>query len=177
MHDGLPKSFPVRLGSTGVGANEGLSIFGVWTRQQAYPPSRAVDFMRANPTGNFAGHSKNRNSKMNFNDQKRECVASMIRALESTSVWRKGIVAKFPNDPRLLKAAATLDQLAIDATNLTDDQWLPLKPFFGGRNSDAWRAALNLTVRQIGFDYRVNHLDAFVRTLVHQFSLSSSTAA
>jgi hypothetical protein len=113
---------------------------------------------------------------MNFNDQKQDCVESMIRALEGTSAWRKAIVAKFPNDPRLLKAAATLDQLAIDVTNLTDDHWLSLKPFFGGWHSDNWRAGLNLAVRQIGFHYHVKHLDAFVRTLAYQLSLSSVAA-
>jgi hypothetical protein len=118
---------------------------------------------------------KTEKAEMN-NDQKQECIDSMIRALESTSAWRKGIVAKFPNDPRLLKAAATLDQLAIDVVDLSDEQFLDLKPFFGGWSSDTWRAGLSLTARQVGFHNRAKDLKSFVKILAYQFSLSSIAA-
>jgi len=35
----------------------------------------------------------------------------------------KSDYANFPNDPRNLRAAETLDQLAVNVANLTDEQW------------------------------------------------------
>jgi hypothetical protein len=90
--------------------------------------------------------------KMIMND-KQDCIESIARVLERTSAWRKAISVNFPDDPRNMRAAKTLDQLATDVTNLTDQQWLELKPHFSWA-SEAWRNGLSQAARQVGFHHR-----------------------
>jgi hypothetical protein len=49
-------------------------------------------------------------------NSKEDCVASITRALERTSLWRKAITGRWPDDPRNMRAAKLLDQLALDAS-------------------------------------------------------------
>jgi len=46
---------------------------------------------------------------------KEDCVANITRALERTSLWRKAMTVRWPDDPRNMRAAQKLDQLALDA--------------------------------------------------------------
>jgi len=84
--------------------------------------------------GFFALHPIRRNARRDFpHDYKTEKAKIIERqarlyrfsreVLERTSVWRKAITANFPNDPRNLRAPKTLDQLAVNVANLTDEQW------------------------------------------------------
>jgi hypothetical protein len=68
---------------------------------------------------------------MILND-KQDCIESIIRVLEGTSAWRRTTSARFPDDPRNMRAATTLDKLAVDVANLTDEQWLESKPHLDG---------------------------------------------
>jgi hypothetical protein len=112
--------------------------------------------------------------KTEMND-KQNCIESMGSAQKATAAWRRETALRFPDDPRNLKAASILDQLATDVTNLNDERWLLLKPYFGWV-SETWRAALNLTVRQVGFSQRAKEIDSFVGVLVHQLSQPSFVA-
>jgi hypothetical protein len=103
---------------------------------------------------------------MILND-KQDCIESIARILEKTSAWRRSTAAKFPDDPRNIKAAEMLDQLAIDAANLTDDQWTDLQTHFGWA-SQTWRDGLVQAARLIGFSHRNNSFDSFVRAVVRQ---------
>jgi hypothetical protein len=109
------------------------------------------------------------------NDNKLDCVESIVRVLERTSAWRKAITINFPDDPRNMRAVNILDQLAIDAANLTDDQWADLRTHFGWA-SMPWRDSLSQTARQVGFHHRAKDLNSFVSALVQQLSLSSVAA-
>jgi hypothetical protein len=106
---------------------------------------------------------------------KQDCIESMARVLERTSAWRKAITVNFPNDPRNVRAAETLDKLAIDFANLTDEQWSDLETHFG-RASEKWRDGLSQVARQVGFHNRAKDFSSFVRALVQQLSLSSVAA-
>jgi len=53
---------------------------------------------------------------MILND-KQDCVESIAKVLERTSAWRKAIAVNFPDDPRNVRAAETLEKLAVDATH------------------------------------------------------------
>jgi hypothetical protein len=97
---------------------------------------------------------------------KQDCIASIAEALNRTSVWRKSLVAKFADDPRNVLAAATLDKLAINISELTDEQWLELKPYFGGWASESWRKGLSQAARQVGFHHKARDLKAFVNSLI-----------
>jgi len=98
---------------------------------------------------------------------KSDCIDSIINVLEKTSVWRKGVSEKF-EDPRNAKAYATLEKLADEAVNLTDDQFGQLRPYFNWA-SPAWRDGLFQAARLVGFAHKATGLDSFVRLLVRQF--------
>jgi hypothetical protein len=105
--------------------------------------------------------------------EKQDCIESIIKILERTSAWRKAISVNFPDDTRNMKAAHTLDSLAVEATNLTDEQWAELQPHFSW-SSERWRNALSHSARGVGFHYRSKDLKFFAKALIEQLSLSSS---
>jgi cyclopropane fatty-acyl-phospholipid synthase-like methyltransferase len=109
-----------------------------------------------------------------ISNEKQDCIESVVRVLERTSAWRKAISANF-NDPRNVRAAATLDQLAVDAAGMTDDQWASLKNHYAW-TSLAWRNSLTQVTRQIGFYNRQRDFGSFVTALVHELSLSRLAA-
>jgi hypothetical protein len=80
--------------------------------------------------------------------------------------------AKF-NDSRNGLAAEQLDQLATEITDLSDEAWSALSPFYSW-SSGKWADAVSQTSRQVGFR-NVNNLSAFVSQLVGV--LSQSVAA
>jgi hypothetical protein len=106
-----------------------------------------------------------------ISNDKQDCIESIVRGLERTSAWRKAISANF-NDPRNKRAAATLDQLAIDAAGMTDDQWASLKDQYSW-TSLAWRNSLTQVTRQIGFFNRHRDFKSFVAALVHEFTFAN----
>jgi hypothetical protein len=111
---------------------------------------------------------------MILND-KHDCIESIARVLEQTSAWRRKTAAKFPDDARNAKAAEMLDQLAIDAASLTDEQFNDLRPHFGW-SSQAWRDGLVQAARLVGFAHRNTDFASFVRTVVRQLPTSRVAA-
>lgn len=109
-------------------------------------------------------------------NSKEDCIECITKVLESASAWRTSLTVRWPADPRNARAAARLDQLAADAPNLTDEQWLELQPFYGWV-SETWRGSLNQTARQVGFHHRAGDLASFVKALLQNLSLQSSVAA
>jgi hypothetical protein len=109
---------------------------------------------------------------MILND-KQDCIDSIAKALELTSAWRKAIAVNFKNDPRNMRAAETLDKLAIEANNLSDDQWSDLQPHFGGWASEKWRSSLSQAARSVGFHHRAKDFSIFTKVLVEQLSQSN----
>ena len=75
------------------------------------------------------------------------------RALEKTAAWRgTNCVARFPNDPRNLRA---------DAPHFSWD-------------SETWRDVLNRTAKSVGFHHRAKDFNFFVKVLLQ--NLSSAAA-
>jgi hypothetical protein len=112
---------------------------------------------------------------MTNENNKSECIDAIVRMLERTSAWRRSIAPNF-NDPRIARAADTLDKLAVDATAMTDSQFQSLEKYFSW-DSIQWRNGLSLAARQIGFHNRSSDFRSFIRALVHELSLSSRIAA
>jgi hypothetical protein len=104
-----------------------------------------------------------------------DCIESFALILEKTSAWRRSTAAQFPGDPRNINAAEMLDQLAIDAANLTDEQWNDLQTHFGWA-SQTWRDGLVRAARLIGFSHKSKAFDAFIRLVVRQLSPSKVAA-
>ena len=77
---------------------------------------------------------------------------------------------------RAIFAAETLNKLAADAAGMTDEQYLSLKEFFNWE-SLPWRNAVSQATRQVGFHNRSKDFGAFVRSLLHELSLTSRIAA
>jgi hypothetical protein len=108
-------------------------------------------------------------------NSKNDAVEYIIRVLEQKSAWRKSITAKFPDDPRNKRASDRLDQLAVEAAGMTDEQFAALKPYFGWA-SVTFRDAASQVARQIGFFHRGKDFAGFVAALVHELSQSSVAA-
>ena len=70
--------------------------------------------MRCITTAGIARHIIKQKMKMILST-KEDCVANITRALERTSLWRKAMTVRWPDDPRNMRAAQKLDQLALDA--------------------------------------------------------------
>jgi hypothetical protein len=113
---------------------------------------------------------------MIMND-KNDCVESIAKISEKTSAWRRSTAAKFPDDQRNINAAEMLDLLAIEAANLTDEQWTALQPHFAhGWSSQVWREALSTAARMVGFGHKSKSFDAFVRLVLRQLPSASIAA-
>ena len=59
-----------------------------------------------------------------------DCVECLARSLERSAVWRRSLSTKFPDDPRLLRAAEASEKLAVEATVMSDEQFALLQPHF-----------------------------------------------
>jgi hypothetical protein len=114
--------------------------------------------------------------KLKMINDKNDAVEYIVRVLEQKSAWRKATTARFPDDPRNKRASDRLDQLAVEAVEMTDEQYDALKPYFGWA-SVAFRDALSQVSRQVGFQHRGKDFGSFVKTLVSELSLSSRIAA
>jgi hypothetical protein len=98
-------------------------------------------------------------------NDKQSCADNISANLNQSSIWRRGLQAKYPTDPRNGKAAAILDSLADETNDLTDEDWRRLKPYFRW-DSLVWMEALSLASRHVAFKSRVKTLPAFVNHFV-----------
>jgi hypothetical protein len=112
---------------------------------------------------------------MNDNS-KSECIESIVRAMERSSVWRKSLALRYPDDPRNLRAAETLETLAAEAAAMTEEQWNTLSSQYNWA-SERWRSALNDTTKGIGFHIRTKQFSVFINALLQRLSLTTSDAA
>lgn len=112
---------------------------------------------------------------MTLENDKFDCVDSIIKALERTSAWRKALTIRFPEDSRNGRAARALDNLSREAAKLTDEQWCELQKHYGWA-SETWSTALNNSVRSVGFHNRCGDLAAFVRVLLENLSITTRVA-
>jgi hypothetical protein len=78
------------------------------------------------------------NLKMIVENEKVDCADSLSFGIHRTKVWREKMAAKHPFDPRNLRAAECLGKLAIDAKDLSDNDFALLKPYCGWA-SELWR--------------------------------------
>jgi hypothetical protein len=113
---------------------------------------------------------------MTLLNEKNDCVDSIRTICRSTSLWRKCLTVRWPDDPRNARASTLLDQLVGDVAKLSDEQWSALKhPYHWA--SEGWRDSLNQTARQVGFHHRNGDLDCFIKALLQNLSVSKSVAA
>src|ERR1700680_3060183 len=106
-----------------------------------------------------------------ISNSKQYCIDSLSGSLKRTASWRRSLQNRYP-DPRNERAAIRLDQLSIEANNLTDEAWLELQKFYAW-DSWIWSDAVSAASRQVEFR-NVNTLPAFVNTLVGILSQSNA---
>jgi hypothetical protein len=97
-----------------------------------------------------------------MNSDIQDCIEEFSIVLNRTSAWRRKTAAKHPDDPRNLRAAEILDQLATDSANMTDAQFEQLKPYLGW-DRQIFRDWLIQSAKLVGFAHRNRNWDAFVR--------------
>jgi hypothetical protein len=111
---------------------------------------------------------------MTLND-KQDCIESLVHALNRGEAWRTKLMVKYPSDSGNIRAAKMLNQLGVDAANMTDEQWSKLEPHFCW-SSGVWRNGLSEAARQVGFGHRARDFDSFVNALVLHVAQSSVAA-
>ena len=98
-----------------------------------------------------------------INSTKEYCIENLSGSLARTASWRRSLQAKY-NDPRCGRAAETLERLAGETNDLSDEAWSELMPFYNWA-SFKWSDSVSQASRQVEFR-GVNTLPAFVSTLV-----------
>src|SRR3981189_2215867 len=98
-------------------------------------------------------------------NSKQSCMDSLCGSFARSAIWRRGLKATYPNDPRNGGAAETLDRLAAETNDLSDEAWSELKPFYNWA-SGKWSEAVSLASRRVEFQRNETTLPAFVAQLV-----------
>jgi hypothetical protein len=113
----------------------------------------------------LAWSSECTNAKNRSYNAIKSCTDSLSASLIRTRDWRRGLQAKYKNDPRLGKAAETLDKLAGQTNELSDEAWTALCPFYDW-SSGTWADAVSLASRRVEFQHNVRTFSAFVNQLI-----------
>jgi hypothetical protein len=103
------------------------------------------------------------------------CASFTSRRLTKTRLWRESLAVRYPEDKRNRLAADSLAELAKAFADLTQSDWLQLKPFYNW-DCQRWQEAVSITSRRVGFQYG-RTLPIFIMNLVGALSLNSRVAA
>ena len=98
-------------------------------------------------------------------NNKQSCIDSISASISRTAKWRRGLQAKYPSDSRLGQAAETLDMLAGQTSDLSDEAWSELARFYGW-NSETWHDGVSKASRLVEFQCSVRTFSDFVNNLV-----------
>src|ERR1700676_870104 len=109
-------------------------------------------------------------------NNKQSCIDSLCGSFTRSTIWRRGLQAKYPNDPRNGKAAETLDRLAEETNDLTDEAWLQLKAYFN-LSCPRWSDAVSLASRRVEFQRNIRTLPAYVNHLAEILAEQNAVAA
>jgi hypothetical protein len=109
---------------------------------------------------------------MIISNNKQNCIYDLSSSILRSEKWRRQLEVKY-HDPRNGRAAERLNKLAAEITDLTDEQYAELKPFYSW-SSSTWSEAVSATSRLVEFR-NVRTLPEFVSSLVG--ILSQSVAA
>src|SRR5713226_5551229 len=96
-------------------------------------------------------------------NSKQNCITDLSASLRRTASWRRELQNKY-NDPRNGRAAETLDKLAGETNDLTDEAWEELRKFYNWA-SGTWSDAVSQASRHVEFR-NVRTLPDFVNQLV-----------
>jgi hypothetical protein len=112
--------------------------------------------------------------KITMND-KQSCEDSLYGSLTRTAVWRRRLLAKYPQDTRNGRAAETLEKIAGETNDLTDAQWEKLSKSYNW-SSGIWADAVSLASRHVEFQRNVRTFPSFVDNLISILAEESQQA-
>ena len=104
-------------------------------------------------------------TEVDMNNSKFSCKDNLCGSLMRTAAWRRGMKARYPDDNRNGIAAKTLDKLADEANDLTDEQWSEIMPFYDWASA-TWSDAVSQASRNVEFKRNVRTFPAFIDSLV-----------
>jgi hypothetical protein len=108
-----------------------------------------------------------------ISNNKQNCIDDLSSSILRSAKWRRQLQVKY-DDPRNVRAAERLDQLATEISDLSDEAWLELAPYYS-LSSATWSEAVSQTSRLVEFR-NVRTLPEFVSSLVSILSQSSVAA-
>jgi hypothetical protein len=109
-------------------------------------------------------------------NSKQSCQDNLCGNFTRSAIWRRGLQAKYPNDARNGRAASTLETLASETNDLTDEAWLQLKPYFNW-SCGKWSDAVSLASRHVEFQRNLKTLPAYVNHLAEILAEQNAVAA
>jgi hypothetical protein len=99
-------------------------------------------------------------------ENKIDCIDSLVFGLNRTAEWRKKMAIRYPSDPPNARAAECLSRFAIEAAGLSDDAWLKVQPLYGGRAKQAMAGSDQSSGAGPGFQPKIKDLQSFVDHLM-----------
>ena len=110
--------------------------------------------------------SGNRKVENTMNYSNREpCTDSLRASLLRSRDWRRRLKAKFPDDKRISRAAETLDRIAGETDNLTQEEWDSLSRHYDC-SSGVWAESVSQAARDVEFRYDVRTFHGFINNLI-----------
>jgi hypothetical protein len=98
-------------------------------------------------------------------NDKQSCIDNLCGSLTRTAIWRRGLQAEYPGDSRNGKSAETLEKLAGETNDLTDEEFASLRPYYSW-SSNTWADAVSLASRHVEFQRNVRTFPAYVNNLI-----------
>jgi hypothetical protein len=108
-------------------------------------------------------------------NNKQSAISDLGASFRRTAIWRRELSKKFINDARNIRAAETLERLASEVNDLSDESWQALAGHYSWC-SPAWSDAVSLASRYVEFR-NVKTLSGLIDCLVGILSPSSVAAA
>ena len=102
---------------------------------------------------------------MTIIDLRQECTDFVARSVRKTADWRRSNTKRWPGDDRNMKAADRLNEIADEATELSDYIWEGLKPYFHW-SDEQFAEAVSQTSRNVVFRHDIKNFDAYTRSLL-----------
>jgi hypothetical protein len=97
--------------------------------------------------------------------KKQDCSDTCAKALKRAQKWRLELRSKYPDDVRLVKAAKTLERIAGETNELSDEAWLAIEPHFDWCTAH-WTNAVSLAARRVEYYPNVRSFSGFVNELM-----------
>jgi hypothetical protein len=81
---------------------------------------------------------------------KANCISDIASSVRRTANWRRNVCRQRFPDAKNIPAAEKLDQIAIDASDMTDETWADLLPYYNW-SSTTWSNAVSEASRAVEF--------------------------